>query len=94
MGTMQQEHTSTIDVCTSLFWHLSDKGLAPKEVNRLVKDIFCILQDGGTFTVGFINHQLNDMGWTGHIIDEDTIELVLTILENDFQYSVSTHTVH
>ena len=91
---MQQHDKFTVDVCTSLFWHLSDKGLDPTEVNRLVKDIFCILQDGGTFTVGFINHRLSDMGWTQHIIDEDTIELVLTILENEFQYSVSTHTVH
>jgi len=94
MGAMQQQNQNTIDVCTSLFWHLSDKGLDPSEVNRLVKDVFCILQDGGTFTVGFINHQLNGMGWTGHIIDEDAIELVLTILKNEFEYSVSTHTVH
>lgn len=91
---MHQQSPNTIEVCTSLFWHLSGKGLGPTEVNRLVKDVFCILQDGGTFTVGFINHQLNGMGWTGHIIDEDAIELVLAILVNDFQYSVSTHTVH
>lgn len=91
---MQHHDTNTIDVCTSLFWHLSNKGLGPSEVNRLVKDVFCILQDGGTFTVGFINHQLNSKGWTGHIIDEEAIEMVLAILEDEFDYDVSTHTVH
>ncbi|MCG8473827.1 MAG: hypothetical protein MI742_18515 [Desulfobacterales bacterium] len=91
---MQQHDPNTMDLCSSLFWNLTHKGLVPSEVNRLVKDLFCILQDGGTFTVGFINRRLNDMGWTGHIMDENTIELVLTILKNEFQYTVSTHTVH
>ncbi len=91
---MQQQDHENMDLCSSLFWHLTEKGLAPAEVNRLVKDLFCILQDGGTFTVGFINHQLHDMGWTGHMIDEAAIELVLTILENEFEYTISTHTVH
>lgn len=91
---MQQQEPNTTDLCSSLFWHLTDRGLAPEEVNRLVKDLFSILQDGGTFTVGFINRCLNDMGWAGHIIDEEGIELILDIMKHEFQYAVSSHTVH
>ncbi len=91
---MQVHNETTTQVCTSLFWHLSNKGLDFSTVNRLMQDIFGILQDGGTFTVGLINTHLNEMGWTEVSIDEATVELALTLLKNEFKYSVHTHMIH
>jgi hypothetical protein len=91
---MQQENINTTQVCSTLFWKLSDQGLTPEDVNRLVKDIFSILRDGGTFTVGYINYELNKIGWYDGIVDENIVEMVLSILEAEFRYSVTTHTIH
>ena len=88
------ENTSTVDICSTLFWHLAEKGLEPSQVNKLVKDVFNILRDGGVFTVGFINNELAKTGWQTKQVDDYIVELILAILEKEFKYSVSSHTVH
>ncbi len=88
------ENTSTVDICSTLFWHLAEKGLEPSQVNKLVKDVFNILRDGGVFTVGFINTELEKLGWQTRQVDDYIVELILAILEKEFKYSISSHTVH
>lgn len=88
------DNNSTVDICSTLFWHLAEQGLEPTEVNQLVKDVFNILRDGGVFTVGFINSELEKIGWMGTPVDDYIVELILAILEKEFKYSVSSHTVH
>lgn len=88
------ENLNTVDICSTLFWHLSDRGLDPSQVNQLVKDVFNILRDGGVFTVGFINSELENLGWHEKAVDDYIIELILAILEKEFKYTVSSHTVH
>jgi hypothetical protein len=90
----RSEHVKTAEICSTLFWHLSDQGLKPSQVNQLVKDVFNILRDGGVFTVGYINHELRNLGWQEKAVDDYILELILTILEKEFKYTVSSHTVH
>ncbi len=88
------ENNNTVDICSTLFCHLADQGLEPSQVNQLVKDVFNILRDGGVFTVGYINGELEKKGWPEKPVDDYIIELILAILEKEFKYSVSSHTVH
>ena len=88
------DNNNAVDICSTLFCHLSDKGLGPSQVNQLVKDVFNILRDGGVFTVGFINGELEKKGWEEKPVDDYIVELILAILEKEFKYSVSSHTVH
>lgn len=88
------ENNNTVDICSTLFWHLADKGLETTQVNQLVKDVFNILRDGGVFTVGYINSELEKKGWAENPVDDYIVELILAILEKEFKYSVSSHTVH
>ncbi len=88
------ENNNTVDICSTLFWHLTKQGLEPSEVNQLVKDVFNILRNGGVFTVGFINGELEKIGWADKPVDDYIVELILAILEKEFKYSVSSHTVH
>lgn len=88
------ENNNTVDICSTLFWHLADQGLEPSEVNQLVKDVFNVLRDGGVFTVGYINGELEKKGWVDKPVDDYIVELILAILEKEFKYSVSSHTVH
>ncbi len=88
------ENNNTVDICSTLLCHLTNQGLEPPQVNQLVKDVFNILRDGGVFTVGFINGELEKKGWQENPVDDYIVELILAILEKEFKYSVSSHTVH
>jgi hypothetical protein len=85
---------NTVNICTTLFWRLSNLGLTPEEINKLVKDVFNMLKDGGSFTVSFVNYELRMMGWEKQVIDECSFELIILLLENEFDYSVYSHVIH
>lgn len=85
---------NTANVCATLFWRLSSHGLRPAEINRLVKDVFNLLRDGGSFTVAFINYELENMGWPEAVMDEYSFELIIFLLETEFDYTVNTHIIH
>lgn len=85
---------NTLNICTTLFWRLSSFGLLPDEINRLVKDVFNLLRDGGSFTVSFVNYELQRMGWKKDVMDECSFELIIFLLENEFDYTVHTHVLH
>jgi len=73
---------------------LSDKGLTPVEVSRLIKDVVNIIGDGGEFTVPLLNQELERLGWEGHILDEFSFELILDIVKSGHGYAIVEHTVH
>lgn len=85
---------NTANICTTLFWRLSSHGLSPDDINRLVKDVFILLRDGGSFTVSFVNFELRKMGWDRPVMDESSFELIIFLLENEFDYTVKTHAIH
>ncbi len=85
---------NTANVCATLFWRLSSHGLRPAEINRLVKDVFNLLRDGGSFTVAFVNYELENMGWPESVMDEYSFELIIFLLETEFDYKVNTHIIH
>lgn len=85
---------NTANVCATLFWRLSGKGLQPPEINSIVKDVFNLLRDGGSFTVAYINYELEGMGWPIAVMDEYTFELIIFLLETEFDYTVNTHIIH
>lgn len=85
---------NTVNICATLFWRLSSHGLRPIEINRLVKDVFNLLRNGGSFTVAFVNYELEQLGWKNSIMDEYSFELIIFLLENEFEYKVNTHVIH
>ena len=94
------EHSSelarenTANICATLFWRLSSLGLQSLEVNKLVKDVFNLLRDGGSFTISYVNYELENIGWAESIMDEYSFELIIYLLENEFDYTVNTHIIH
>jgi hypothetical protein len=85
---------NTVNICATLFWRLSSHGLSSEEINRLVKDVFNLLRDGGSFTVAFVNYELQRLGWKKQVMDESCFELIIFLLENEFDYTVNTHVIH
>ncbi len=85
---------NTANICATLFWRLSGLGLQSSEVNKLVKDVFNLLREGGSFTVAFVNYELENLGWSKAMMDDYSFELIIYLLENEFDYTVNTHIIH
>lgn len=88
------EKSNSIDVCTALFFRLSSAGLEISEINSLMTDIFNILKEGGDFTQSLINQNLAEIGWHDNIVDEHTLELIMSLLETELNYKVTQKSLH
>ena len=82
------------DLIEALFSRLRKKGLTPVEINRLVKDVFYIIADAGLFSVSIVNKKLLVLGWQEKMIDELTLELIVTSLQEKGCYTFNRHTIH
>ena len=91
---MHKETYDTANVCTCLFWRLSSKGIPAKKVHHLIYDVFNLLREGGSFTVAAVNYELERIGWARSIMDDYSFELVIYILENEFEYKVTKRALH
>ena len=82
------------NICDTLFGRLTARGLMSVEILRLIKDVFNIVRDGGNFTVASINMELERLGWRDRVMDETSFELIIFILENEYDYEVKRHLLH
>ncbi len=77
-----------------LLERLCSRGLMPFEVPRLIKDAFNVLQEGGDFTVASLNEALEQLGWRNGVLDSIDLELIIFLLENEYEYRVERHLLH
>ena len=81
-------------ICTSLLWHLAAKGYSSEEINRMVKDVFEVIREGGSFTIAIVNAEMEALGWPPSIVDEVTFEMIVGLLESELGFSVTSHTLN
>jgi len=91
---MQEKIDRTGTISTTLFDKLVSQGLTRVEITRLIKDVFNLVGDGGYFTVESVNENLEHLGWKNELLSEVTLDLILFMLENEYDYEVEKHTVH
>ena len=63
---------------------LSDKGLLPVEVSRVIKDVMNIIRDGGESTVTLVNEKLEALGWRSQILDLFSFELIRSFSDDTY----------
>jgi hypothetical protein len=63
---------------------LSDKGLLPVEISRIIKDVVNIMRDGGESTVTLVNEKLETLGWRRQILDLFSFELIREFSEGSY----------
>jgi len=80
--------------CASLLWRLAEKGHSPDEINRMVKDVFNVISDGGSFTVAIVNTAMEGLGWPPSILDETTLNMMVGLFESEMGFSIRSHTVN
>ena len=70
------------EILEVLLSRLSKKEVMPYELPGLLRDVLNILSDTDNVTVEDINMHLSMLGWQEGIVDEFTIEIMKTLIEN------------
>ena len=82
------------EIVDVLLQKLSQKGLTPVEVPRLVKDVLSIVGEGGELTTHTINQRLESLGWDKKIVDLFTFELIIALLDHEGDCEVIRTPIH
>ena len=72
---------------------LKNRGLAPIEITRLIKDVYNITGSGWYFTTD-INYALERLGWERYLLDNYTLELILLHLDDQALSALKRQVVH
>ena len=91
---MNTKRGEIISFWNALFGRLSAQCMMPDEILKVIMDVFNIIGDGGHFTLAYVNQQLQRLGWKGDVLDEVSFELILFLLENEYEFEVEKHNLH
>ena len=67
------------------------KGFMPIEISGLIKDVFNIIGNGRYYTMSVVNQELEDLGWGIGIMDNDTYEMIYSLVKNTSFSDVERH---
>lgn len=71
-----------------LIYRLSERGVFPDQIPALIKNVLQIIGEGGAFTTGLVNVQLEQLGWGHQVLDESSFQLIVRILETEWGYRI------
>lgn len=72
-----------------LIFMLADKDVLPLELPRLLKDVLMILMDGCACSPDDINRDLARRGWNDEVLDPDTLELIVELIETECEIDLT-----
>lgn len=72
---------------------LTRRGVFPDHIPGVVRNVLHIIKDGGAFTTGLVNQQLEQLGWGREVLDEISFQLIVYILESEWGYRVRHYQV-
>ena len=70
------------EIVEVLLSRLSKKEVMPYKMPGLLRDVLNIISNEDTTTVGSINMHLSMLGWQEGIMDEFTLEIMKTLIED------------
>ena len=82
------------EIWNHLIVKLTNRGLLPIEIKRIIKDAFNILGEERGLSLIAIDQKLQVLGWRKHIIDEPCFGLVTYLYENGDARNLAGFTFH
>lgn len=73
---------------------LTNRGLAPIEITRLIKDVYNVTGDVWYFATADVKCALERLGWERYILDNYTLELIFLYLDDQAVAELNRHVVH
>lgn len=72
-----------INIKDMISGRLQDRGLAPVEIMRLIKDVSNVVGGSWYFNASDVKKALKRLGWREYILDNFTIELISLYLDDE-----------
>lgn len=91
---LQTTDMNSTDLCATLFFRLVKRGYSTRDVEKLVKDTYSIVKNGGFFTLETLNETLTVLGWDPDAIDSYSLNLLFNLLQKTFNIEVISHSVN
>ena len=91
---LQSTDMNSTDLCATLFFRLVKKGYSVNEVEKLVKDTYSIVKNGGFFTLETINETLGALGWNQEAMDSYSLDLIFNLLKKAFNLESVSHSIN
>ncbi len=85
---------NSTNLCATLFFRLVEKGFSEKEVEKLVKDTYSIVKNGGFFTREIINETLGALGWDSEPMDSYSLDIFMALIKKSLNTEVVFHGVN
>ena len=73
---------------------LKNRGLAPIEITRLIKDVYNITGSVWYFTTVEVKYALERLGWERCLLDNYTLELILLHLDDQALSALNRQVMH
>ncbi len=73
---------------------LKNRGLAPIEITRLIKDVYNVTGSVWYFTTAELKYALERLGWERYLLDNYTLELIFLYLDDQDVVGLNWHVVH
>ena len=73
---------------------LKNRGLAPIEITRLIKDVYNITGSVWYFTTVEVKYALERLGWESYLLDNYTLELIFLYLDDQSVVALKRNVVH
>jgi hypothetical protein len=83
-----------IDIKEMISGRLQDRGLAPIEIVRLIKDVSNVTGDSWYFNHADVKNALKRLGWREYILDPFTLELIFLYLGDETVKELRKSIVH
>ena len=72
-----------INIKAMISGRLQDRGLAPVEIMRLIKDVSNVTGSSWYFNPSDVKKALKRLGWREYILDNFTLELIFLYLDDE-----------
>ena len=83
-----------LNIRNILSGRLKNRGLAPIEITRLIKDVYNITGSVWYFTTVEVKYALERLGWERYLLDNYTLELILLHLDDQALSALKRRVVH
>ena len=83
-----------LNIRNKISGRLKNRGLAPIEITRLIKDVYNIIGSVWCFTTADVKYALERLGWERYLLDNYTLELIFLYLDDQALVGLNRHVVH
>lgn len=83
-----------LDIRNMISVRLENRGLAPIEITRLIKDVYNVTERIWYFKTTDVKYALERLGWENYVLDNYTLELIFLYLNDRAVNGLNRHVVH